>query len=65
MRNTNEKKVSTVHHELMNSLDPDIKLIFKNVSTIAIFLDVSCSTKIDQLMFDIYHEPTHSFSHLH
>ena len=29
------------------------------------FLDVSCSIKNDQLIFDIYYKPTHLFSHLH
>ena len=48
----------------MNSLDPDIKFIFQNVSTIANFLDLSCSIKNDQLIFDIYPRPTHSFSYL-
>ena len=31
--------------ELMNSLNPDIKFIFKNVFTVADFLDVSYSIK--------------------
>ena len=51
--------------ELINSLDLDIKFIFQNVFTVAIFLDVSCSIKNDQLIFDIYHKPTHSFSYLY
>ena len=51
--------------ELMNSLDPDIKPIFENVSTIANFLDVSCSIKNDQLSTDIYHKPTYLLSYLH
>ena len=37
--------------ELMNSLDPDIKFIFENVSTVSNFLDVSCSIKDDQLWY--------------
>ena len=49
----------------MNSLDPDIKLLFENVSTLAKFLDVSCSIKNYHLVFDIYHKPGHSFSYLH
>ena len=48
-----ENNVSTFHHKLMNSLDPDIKFIFENDSAVANFLDVSCSTKNDQLMLDI------------
>ena len=51
--------------ELMVSLDPDIKFIFENVSTVAIFLDNSCLIKNDQLIFHIYHKLTHSFSYLH
>ena len=46
----------------MNNLDPDIKFILENVSTVAIFLYVSGSIKNDQLIIDIYHKPTHSFS---
>ena len=51
--------------ELISILDPDIKFIFKNVCTVNNFLDVSCSMKNDQLLFDIYHKPTDSFSYLH
>ena len=51
--------------EQMNSFDSNIVFIFGNVSTVANFLDVSCSTKNDQLIFDIYHKPTNSFSYLH
>ena len=51
--------------ELINSLDPDIKFISKNVSTAVNFLDVSCSIKNDQHIFDIYHKSTHSFSYVH
>ena len=36
--------------ELMNSLHPDIKSIFENVSSVAYFLDVSCLIKNDQLI---------------
>ena len=39
--------------ELMNSLDPDTKFIFKIFFIVANFLDVSCSIKNDQLVFDI------------
>ena len=45
----------------MNSFDPDFKCIFENVSSVANFLDVLCSTKNDQLIFDIYHKTTHWF----
>ena len=42
----------------MNSLDLDIKFIFKYISTVSNFLDVSCSMKNDKLIFDIYRKPT-------
>ena len=51
--------------ELMNSLDHYIKFISKHVSTAAIFLDVLCSIKGDQFIFDIYQKPTHLFVYLH
>ena len=49
----------------MNSLHSDIKFIFENISTVQNILDVSCSIENDQLIFDIYHKPIHSFSYLH
>ena len=49
----------------MNSPDPDITFTSENASTVANFLDVSCSIKNYQLIFAIYHKPTHSFSYLH
>ena len=49
----------------MNSFNPYIQFIFENVSTVASFLDVSCSIKNNQLIFDIYHKPTNSFCSLH
>ena len=51
--------------ELINCLDPDNKFIFENVSIAANFLDASCSITNDQLIFDIYQKPAHSFSYLH
>ena len=58
-----ENNVSTFHHKLKNGLDLDIKFIFENDSAVANFLDVSCSTKNDQVMLDIYQKPKHLFSH--
>ena len=40
--------------ELINNVDRDIKFVFENVSTAANILDVSGSTKNDQLIFNIY-----------
>ena len=42
----------------MNSLNPDIKFIFENVSTVSNLLDALGSMKNDQLIFEIYHKPT-------
>ena len=50
---------------LINELHPDIQLIFENLSSEVNFLDVKCTIDNNQIMFDIYHKPTHSFSYLH
>ena len=49
----------------MNSFDPGMKFIFENVSTVEKFLDNSTSIKNNQIIFDIYHKRTRSFSYLH
>ena len=51
--------------KLINELHPDIQFIFENLSSKVNFLDVKCTIDNNQIMFDIYHKPTHSFSHLH
>ena len=52
--------------KLINELHPDIQFIFENLSSEVVnFLDVKCNNDNNQIMFDIYHKPTHSFSYLH
>ena len=51
--------------KLINELHPDIQFIFENLSSEVNFLDVKCTIDNNQIMFDIYHKPTHSFSYLH
>ena len=51
--------------KLINELHPDIQFIFENLSSEVYLLDVKCAIDNNQIMFDIYHKPTHSFSYLH
>ena len=51
--------------ELFNSIDPNIKFIFENLSTNVNFLDVQCSIVNDKMTFDVYYKPTNSFNYLH
>ena len=51
-------------YKLINELDPDLKSIFKKLSTDINFLDINIKIVHNQLHFDIYHKPTNSFSYL-
>ena len=51
--------------KLINELLPDIQFLFENLSSDVNYLDVKCTIDNNQILFDIYHKPTHSFSYLH
>ena len=51
-------------YKLINELDPDLKSIFKKLTTDVNFLDINIKIVHNQLHFDIYHKPTNSFSYL-
>ena len=49
----------------MNELDPDIQFIFKELTKNINFLDINLNIINNKLHFDVYHQPTTSFSYLH
>ena len=49
----------------MNELDPDIQFIFKELTKNINFLDINLKIINNKLHFDVYHQPTNSFSYLH
>ena len=51
-------------YKLINELDPDLKFIFETLTTDKNFLDTNIKTVDNQLYFNIYHNPTKSFSYL-
>ena len=50
--------------KLINELDPHLKFIFEKNTTDLNFLDINIKIVDNQLHFDIYHQPTNSFSYL-
>ena len=51
-------------HDLINSLDEDLKFIFENPSRTLNFLDIQLKIVNNTLVFDIYYKPTNSFNYL-
>ena len=51
-------------YKLINELDPNLKFIFKKLTTDINFLDINIKIVDNQLYFDIYHKPTNSFNYL-
>ena len=51
-------------YKLINELDPDLKFIFKKLTTDINFSDINIKLVDNQLHFHIYHKPTNSFSYL-
>ena len=49
----------------MNELDPDIQFIFKELTKNINFLDINLKIINNKLHFEVYHQPTNSFSYLH
>ena len=52
-------------YKIMNELDPDLQVIFEELSKKINFLDINLKIINDNLHFDVYHKPTYSFSYLH
>ena len=46
----------------MNELDPDLQLIFKELTININFLDINLKIINNELHFDVYHKLTNSFS---
>ena len=51
-------------YKFINELDPDLKFIFEKLTTDINLLDIKIKIVDNQLHFDIYHNPTNSFSYL-
>ena len=51
-------------HDLINSLDEDLKFIFENPHRTLNFLDTQLKIVSNTLVFDIYNKPTNSFNYL-
>ena len=50
-------------YDLINSLDENLKFIFKNASRTLNFLDIRLKIVNNTLVFDIYYKPTNSFNY--
>ena len=51
-------------YDLINSLDQDLKFIFKNPSTTLNFIDIQLKIVNNTLVFDINYKPTNSLNYL-
>ena len=51
-------------YDLVNSLDEDLKFIFKNPSRTLNFLDIQLKIVNNTFVFDIYYKSTNSFNYL-
>ena len=51
-------------YDLINSLDQDLKFIFKNSSRTLNFIDIQLKIVNNTLVFDINYTPTNSFNYL-
>ena len=51
-------------YKMINTLQPDLKLLFQNPSKFLNFLDINLQIVENSLVFDIYNKPTNSFNYL-
>ena len=52
-------------YKIMNELDPDLQLIFEELTKNINFLDINLKMINSKLHFDVYHKPINYFSYLH
>ena len=51
-------------YKMINNLDPDVKFISTNTSKTLHFIDINIEIVDNNLVFDIYYEPTNCYSYL-
>ena len=51
-------------YRLFESMDPNIKFIFEELSSTQHFLDVKCTMDDGEIKFDMHYKPTNSFTYL-